>query len=238
VPELGRSFGNVAELYDRVRPPYSEFLLDRAQELLELDARARVLDLAAGTGRLTRELRRRVADVVAIEPDERMRAVHGSAVAGSAEAIPLEDASVDAVFVGEAFSWFDADAAIREIARVLRARGGLAIISTHWWETEPPLPEAALEPLSEPWERSLPLRRPRWDDAFAGSPFEPLRYERDDDELTVGRDELLALYSTTSSLAALPDDEREALFARVRPLLDGPFRLPLRHELAWTRLAE
>ena len=120
---------------------------------------------------------------------------------------------------------------------MLRPRGGLAIVSTHWWETEPPLPEAALELLSEPYERFRPQRRPPWDDAFATSPFEPLRYERDEDEMTVSPDELLTLYSTTSSLAALPVDERVALFARVRPLLAGPYRLALRHELTWTRLA-
>ena len=237
MPELGLSFGNVAETYHRVRPPYSQPLLDRAQEALELGAGSRVLDLAAGTGRLTRELARRFGEVVAVEPDERMRAVHGGALAGSAEAIPLDDGSVDAVFVGEAFHWFDPAAAIPELARVLRARGGLAVVSTHWWETEPPLPDAVLEPLSGPYQRSLAHRRPPWDDAFASSPFEPLRYERDDDELTVGPDELLTLYSTTSALAALPDDERKALLARVRPLLGGPYLLPLRHELVWTRLS-
>jgi SAM-dependent methyltransferase len=235
--KLGLSFGNVAETYHQVRPPYSQRLLDRAQEALELGAGAPVLDLGAGTGRLTEELARRFADVVAVEPDERMRAVHGEALAGSAEAIPVEDASVDAVFVGEAFHWFDPAAAIAELVRVLRPRGGLAIVSTHWWETEPPLPDAALELLSEPYERFRPQRRPPWDDAFVASPFEPLRYERADDELLVGPETLLTLYSTTSSLAALPDDERAALFARVRALLAGPYRLPLRHELTWTRLS-
>ena len=234
--ELGLSFGNLAETYHRIRPPYSQALLDRAQEALELEAGARVLDLAAGTGRLTEELRGRFADVVAVEPDERMRAVHGEALAGSAEGIPLDGASVDAVFVGEAFHWFDPAAAIPELERVLRPRGGLAIVSTHWWETEPPLPEAALQVLSEPWERSQPLRRPPWDDAFDGSPFEPLRYERADDELIVDVETLLSLYSTTSSLAALPPEERASLFERVRPLLNGPYVLPLRHELVWTRL--
>jgi SAM-dependent methyltransferase len=237
VTELGLSFGNLAETYHRIRPPYSQTLLDRAQEALDLDAGSRVLDLAAGTGRLTEELQRRFADVVAVEPDERMRAVHGGALAGSAEAIPLDEASVDAVFVGEAFHWFDPAAAIAELARVLRPRGGLAIVSTHWWETEPPLPDAALRVLSEPWERSQPQRRPPWDDAFDGSPFEPLRHERADDELTVDVETLLTLYSTTSSLAALQPEERAALFERVRPLLGGPYRLPLRHELVWTRLA-
>ncbi|MFL5979436.1 MAG: class I SAM-dependent methyltransferase [Gaiellaceae bacterium] len=237
MPELRLSFGNVAETYHRVRPPYSGALLDLAQEVLELDAGARVLDLAAGTGRLTDELRRRFADVVAVEPDDRMRAIHGRALAGSAEAIPLDEASVDAVFVGEAFHWFDPAAAIPEVARVLGPRGGLAVVSTRWWETDPPLPAAALELLSGPWERSQLQRRPPWDDAFAASRFEPLTYERAEDELTVDGEALLTLYSTTSSLAALPPDERTALFARVRPLLAGPYRLPLRHELVWTRLA-
>jgi SAM-dependent methyltransferase len=237
VTELRLSFGNVAETYHHVRPPYSQKLLDCAQEALELDGDARVLDLAAGTGRLTEDLRRRFAEVVAVEPDERMRAIHGGALAGSAEAIPLGDRSVDAAFVGEAFHWFDPVVAIPELARVLRPRGGLAIVSTHWWETEPPLPEAALRLLSEPFERFRPQRRPPWDDAFAGSPFVPLNYERAHEELTVDVDALLTLYSTTSSLAALAPGKRAALLTRVRPLLVGPYRLPLRHELVWTRLA-
>jgi SAM-dependent methyltransferase len=235
--ELRLSFGNVAETYDRVRPPYSEVLLDRAQEVLDLDVHARVLDLGAGTGRVTRQLVRRFGHVVAVEPDERMRALHDEAIAGSAEAIPLEDESVDAVFVGEAFHWFDPEAAIPEIARVLRPRGGLAILWTHWWETEPALPEEALAPLSEPYERSKSQRRPPWEGAFYGMPFEPIRVEHDADEITVDPDKLLTLYSTVSALASLPVDEREALFDRVRPLLAGPYRLPLKHKLTWTRLA-
>jgi SAM-dependent methyltransferase len=237
VSELRLSFGNVAETYDRVRPPYSTKLLDRAQEVLGLDPAARVLDLAAGTGRLTRELERRFGEVTAVEPDERMRGVHGSAVEGSAEAIPLEDASVDAVFVGEAFHWFDPAQAIPEVARVLRPRGGLAIFWNHWFETEPPLPDDALAILREPWERSQAQRRPPWDEAFTESPFEPLQVERERDEITVDPDELLTLYSTTSSLAVLPAGERDAILSRARPLLPGPYRLPVKHELTWTRLA-
>jgi SAM-dependent methyltransferase len=201
-----------------------------------LDSSSRVLDLAAGTGRLTRELIRRFANVLAVEPDERMRALHGSALAGSAEAIPVEDESVDAVYVGEAFHWFDPTAAIGELARVLRPRGGLAIFWTHWWETEPPLPERALELLREPYQRFAAQRNPPWDDWFANSPFEPLQRERLTEAIVVEPDELLELYSTTSSLAAISREKREALFAAVRPLLAGPYRLPLKHELTWTRL--
>ena len=237
MPELRLSFGNVAETYHRVRPPYSAVLLDRAQEVLGLDASARILDLAAGTGRLTRELETRFDDVIAVEPDERMRALHGTALAGSAEAIPLGEDSVDAVFVGEAFHWFDTAAAIGEIARVLRPRGGLAIIWTHWWETEPPLPERALELLREPYQRFAAQRNPPWDDRFDESPFEPLREERLEEAIVVEPAQLLELYSTTSSLAAIPRGERDALFAAVQPLLAGPYRLPLKHGLTWTRLA-
>jgi SAM-dependent methyltransferase len=236
---LARSFGNVAETYNRVRPGYSQEVLDRAVSELGLDARACVLDLGAGTGRLTRELARRFARVIAVEPDDAMRALiaDGEVLAGAAEAIPLADATVDAVFVGEAFHWFDAADAITEIARVLRPRGGLAVIATHWWETEPPLGDAALELLRGPYERSLVHRNPPWDDAFAESPFEPLQYERFEEELVVDADELLELYSTTSSLAALPHEERAELFADLRRLLAGSYRLPVKHELAWTRLA-
>jgi len=234
---LRLSFGGVAETYHRTRPGYSQPLLDRAQRELALACDTRVLDLGAGTGRLTDELEQRFANVVAVEPDGRMRAVHGRALAGSAEAIPLDDASVDAVFVGEAFHWFDARAAIAEIVRVLRPRGGLAVFSTHWWETEPPLPDAALEALTRPYQRFLRERNPPWDDAFADSPFEPLQYVRDRDTLRIGPHALLELYSTTSSLAALPQAERDALFAEVRPLLRDEYVLPLKHELTWTRLA-
>jgi SAM-dependent methyltransferase len=236
---LRLSFGNVATTYHRVRPPYSQECLDRAQEALSLGDEACVLDLAAGTGRLTHELVLRFARVIAVEPDEAMRALiaDGDVAPGSAEAIPVADSSVDAVFVGEAFHWFDAPVAIDEIARVLRPHGGLAVIWVHWWETEPPLPEPAQELLRGPWLRSQAEREPPWDDAFLESPFEPLRYEEFQDEVVVGPDELLELYSTTSALAALPDDERLTLFAEVRALLAGPYRLPIKHELTWTRLA-
>jgi SAM-dependent methyltransferase len=239
-PVLRLSFGNVAETYHRVRPPYSQELLDRAQAALGLDAGSHVLDLAAGTGLLTAELARRYAHVVAVEPDDSMRALirDGDVRAGSAESIPVDDGCVDAVFVGEAFHWFDPAAAIAEIARVLRPRGGLAIVWVHWWETEPPLPDAALDLLREPWERFAAQRNPPWDRRFAGTPFEPLRYDRFEDAIVVDPDALLELYSTTSSLAALPHDEREELFARVRPLLEGRVRLPIKYELTWTRLAE
>jgi ubiquinone/menaquinone biosynthesis C-methylase UbiE len=237
---LARSFGRVAELYDRVRPDYSQVSLDRAQEVLELGPESCVIDLAAGTGRLTQELAKRFARVIAVEPDDAMRSLiaAGEAVAGTAESIPVADASADAVFVGEAFHWFDAPVAVREIARVLRPRGGLALIGNQWWHTEPPLPDHALELLREPFVRSGRSEAVEtWPEAFRDSPFEPLREETFASEIVVDAVQLLDMYATTSSLAVLPEDEREALLANVRSLLVGAYRLPIEHELTWTRLA-
>ena len=93
-----------------------------------------MLDLAAGTGKLTRVLAEHADDVVAVEPLDGMRRVlerrlpHVRVLAGTAEAIPLADGAVDAVFVAEAFHWFDLPRAVAEIARVLRPGGGLAVL--------------------------------------------------------------------------------------------------------------
>lgn len=128
--ERSRSFGKIAEQYHRFRPRTPPELLDW---LVPSAARV-VVDLAAGTGALTELLVSRVPEVIAVEPDDEMRAVlhraapHARALAGRAEAIPVPDASADAVLVASAWHWFDAPRAVAEIARVLRDGGRLALV--------------------------------------------------------------------------------------------------------------
>jgi hypothetical protein len=123
----GQTFGRVAAAYARTRPSYPPEVIERAARKLGLTRESTVLDLAAGTGVLTRALRERFARVVAVEPDAGMRAqFDGDVLEGTAEAIPLADGSVDAVFVAEAFHWFEPEPALREIRRVA---GGLAVLS-------------------------------------------------------------------------------------------------------------
>jgi SAM-dependent methyltransferase len=130
--ERAMSFGAIADDYDRLRPGPPDAALDW---LLPAGARA-VVDVGAGTGLLTRALARRVARVVAVEPDDRMRAVLRSrspgveVIAGRGEALPLPDASADGAFVSSAWHWLDPGLAVPEISRVLRDGGRLGVLWT------------------------------------------------------------------------------------------------------------
>ncbi|OUE24912.1 class I SAM-dependent methyltransferase [Clavibacter michiganensis] len=129
-PDLASSFGSVADQYDRVRPGYPDLAVEW---MLPAGAR-RVVDLGAGTGKLTRLLGARGLAVTAVEPDAAMRRVlHATAPdvdvrAGSGEAMPLGDGEEDAVLVAQAWHWMDAGTAAREAARVLRPGGRLGIV--------------------------------------------------------------------------------------------------------------
>lgn len=237
---LARSFGGAAADYDRLRPDWPDAAVDRAAELLGLPPSAEVVDLGAGTGKLTRLLAERFARVVAVEPDDRMRELLDvEAHAGTAEEMPLSDDSADAVFAGDAFHWFDGPAALSEIARVLRPGGGLVLLWNRWWETEPPLPEAAVELLREPYERSgrsAMVEAYDWRAAFDGSAFEPPREERVTGETVFSAEDLAMAYRSTSSIAWLDEHEWEVLRRKLLGLLSGEYRVPLAIDLVWTRL--
>ena len=139
---LVAGFEGGAASYDRGRPAYDPAVIDAIVEALDVDAGARVLDLAAGTGLLSRPLLARGLDVVAVEPLGAMREVLARAIGaerardGRAEAIPLPDGHIDAVVCGDAFHWFDGDRAAAELHRVLRPGAGLcvAFIAPGWRE--------------------------------------------------------------------------------------------------------
>ena len=132
ISDMAGSFGRVAETYDRVRPGPAPAAMD----WLVPAGCAAAVDLAAGTGLFTRALLGRVPDITAVEPDARMRAVLAKRTGGvrvldgRGEAIPLPDASADAVFVSTAWHWLDPALAMGEIARVLRDGGRLGVIWT------------------------------------------------------------------------------------------------------------
>jgi SAM-dependent methyltransferase len=239
-PTAERGFGSSAGAYERGRPTYPDAAVAHLAAELGLGPGVRVVDLAAGTGKLTRLLAEGGADVVAVEPVAGMRetlqrAVPGiEALHGTAEAIPLADGSADAVTVAQAFHWFDADAALVEIHRILRPGGGLGLIWNVMCADSDWL--AAVRGLVQSLRGSAPAYGPSpWRDAFRASPrFTPFRERTFELVQELDEDGLVDRITSTSYVAALPDGERAELVAQVRSLVSGvprPIRVPYRTDV-------
>jgi SAM-dependent methyltransferase len=206
-----RSFGSAAERYDRYRPAYAT---DAVVWALGASP-SRVADVGAGTGILSRAIRRLGHEVVAIEPDDRMRAhlVKVSpgitALSGTAEELALPDDSVDAIVAGQAYHWFDPEPAHREFARVLRPGGVFAVLRND--------PDPAT-----PWT----VRFAEIIDGPAAEPAAPeldeLQYKQFRHEMWVTPDELEAMATTRSPYLIADDQGRRELVEAIRSLLAGP----------------
>jgi len=218
--ERARSFGANAEAYERTRPTYPE----DAVRWLVGEERVCVLDLGAGTGKLTRSLVGLGHDVIAVEPSAEMLAQlrrvlpDVEAIEGSAEQIPLPSDRVDAVVAGQAFHWFEPSTALPEIARVLRRGGSLGAVWNLLDDTSPLVAElyALLPPFGGSGE---PI------DALAESKlFGPLEEETFRFTRRFARDELVDGVATQSSIATLPLGERTKTLESVGRFYDETAR--------------
>jgi ubiquinone/menaquinone biosynthesis C-methylase UbiE len=248
-PAAATGFQRAADAYRRGRPDYPEeavaFLADR----LGIGPGRRVLDLGAGTGKLTQLLAPTGASIVAVEPVEAMRAALASdlpeveVVAGRAEAIPLGDGSVDAAVVAQAFHWFHAARALDELHRVLRDGALLALV----WNVRDEERSAFWSRLSEsiePYRGDTPSHRSTaWRRAFERNErFTPLQTRSFEYEHATTREGAVDRVLSTSFIATMPDDERARMRDEVLRLLDedpriGPraerFGLPYRTDVQW-----
>ena len=221
--ERAGSFGAAADVYDRSRPSYP---VEAVRWALPEGAQ-RVLDLGAGTGKLTTVLLDLGLDVVAVEPSEQMREripPRAEVVEGSAEALPLEDGSVDAVLVGHAFHWFDADRALAEIARVLRPGGTVGLLWNVMDDSVDWVAEVAGLLGAEDVVSHMDGRPP-----FTGhDAFEEPTHDEFENGHSLDADLLVDLVASRSTLVALPEDERLEVLAQVRGVApdDEPFDLP------------
>ena len=214
------SFGQVAESYDRVRPGPAEEALDW---LIPPNCET-AIDLAAGTGLFTRALRRKVSRVIAVEPDDRMRAVLAArspgvrVVEGRGEAIPVPDASADGVFVSSAWHWLDRGQTVPEIARVLRDGGRLGVI----WTSRDRRADwvAELDGLRRPDEDAGSRLRRRHELALPeGAPFKNLVGESFTFTRTMTVDDAVDWLGTYSGVITASEGERSAGLARAREAL-------------------
>ncbi len=248
-----RGFEAGAAAYELARPGYPPAALEALVAALGIGPGSRVCDLAAGTGKLTRELAELGASVVAIEPVEAMRAQLAAALGarhraaapavevldGAAEAIPLPDHSVDVVTVAQAFHWFDAPEALAEIARVLRPGGGLALL---WNERDEATAWVAEMSRIIRWHERTVSRYQHVDWAeivAADGRFTPLQESVVAWEQPLTRDVLADRVRSISYIAVMPSTERERLAAEVTTLvgrLPEPFPLPYTCRVQWAHL--
>lgn len=243
---LAASFADVAGAYERGRPEYTPAVAQAIVAELNLAPSARVLDLAAGTGKLTRALVEAGLDVIAVEPQAPLRDILAASVGaervldGSAEQIPLPAESVDAVTVADAFHWFDQAAALREIRRVLRPGGGLAVlrISPDWSGASWSHDVGSL--ISKLGLEHPQFQGPHWQDAARaeGCWAEPRRVQ-----LTMSQpadqDVVLDYITSISWMAALPSDERAEIIAQAREVIvagETPDELPIHVAIRLTSL--
>lgn len=216
-----RSFSAVADAYDAARPSYPI----EALPWLVGDRPALVVDVAAGTGKLSAVLAAAGHRVVAVEPSVEMlqqlvRAVPGvAAVAGTAEAIPLVAAVADAVTVAQAYHWFRPLPALDELARVLHPGGVLCLV---WNERVPDTPWVDAVWAHLGGATGTALLRDDWERDVEEHPaFGPLALRKFRHVQQLDRTTLLALVRSRSTVAVMTDDERAGVLERVLATVDA-----------------
>ena len=214
-PLAEQGFADVAEAYDRGRPDYPAGVVD----VLGLPAGARVLDLAAGTGKLTRVLRAAGLDVIPVEPLAAMRAMLPGALDGTAEAIPLPDASVDAATIADAWHWFDRHRAGDELARVVRPGGLVAVMWQYPSGDDVPEWSHRLGEILAPLRGDHPGFRQEVAALDDHPDFEPHAEQLVPFVFEADRDRYVAFVSSMSFVASRPPAEREEILRRVAGIL-------------------
>jgi SAM-dependent methyltransferase len=214
-------YARSAAAYERGRPGYPPAAVDYLAARLRLGPGRTVVDLAAGTGKLTRPLLATGAEVVAVEPVAEMRAVlpaEARAVEGTAEAMPLDTGRADAVTIAQAFHWFDGDAALAEIHRVLRPGSSLALVWNRRRRDDPL--NQAIEGLLAPYRGHMSaMQTGSWHVPFDRTKlFGPLEGRVFSNEQSLDADRLADRIASVNFIARLDEKERTKVVQAARAL--------------------
>lgn len=258
-PTRATSFERWAAEYDRYRPGYPSSLFDEIADVLALPQHPRVADLGAGTGIATFSMAERGWTVTAVEPASKMldvlrsragdRGLDVTVREGSAETSGMPDSSVDLAVAAQAFHWFDRRQALREMARIVRPGGGVAL----FWNVR----DAERSPLVADYEALIgryfgeqgigqylqhgrSAEHAATSEAFAAvAAFDSVRYAELRQRIDMEADDFVGMAFTASYIRALPDEEQTRLRAEIRDLLARHgverqhFAIPYRIDL-WT----
>ncbi|MFP3493131.1 class I SAM-dependent methyltransferase [Pseudomonas sp. SIMBA_059] len=221
-----QGFSTQAATYAQGRPDYPRQLIGWLGEALGVEPQSTVIDLGAGTGKFTRLLSTLTPALIAVEPIAAMAAQLARSlpdvrlVEGTAESIPLGDATADAVVCAQAFHWFATQAALAQIHRVLKPGGRLGLV----WNVRDESVDwvAAITAIITPYEGDTPrFHTGRWREAFTGKYFSapevtcfPYQHVGSPQEVIMDR------FLSVSFIAALPDAEKAKVSAQLQALID------------------
>lgn len=246
-PRAATAF-TAADDYERGRPGYPVAAVDLVLRELRLGTASTVLDLAAGTGKVARLLHGRVGEVIAVEPGDAMRGQLAARLPeitlldGTAEDIPIADDTIDGAVVGEAFHWFNVVAAAGEIARVLRPRGGLALLwNVPVWTTRNTPWLAGLQQVLAHHRKAAgvyPAGEGTWQRLLERTGlFDPLTHAHAAHVQRLSPADFLAQISSWSWITNLPEAPRRAALGDVAALVSHQVEIviPYRVDIYWTR---
>jgi SAM-dependent methyltransferase len=234
-PAAAQGFGRAADAYERGRPTYPSEAVEWMLGALGIGPGDCVVDLGAGTGKFTRLLVPSAARIIAIEPIAAMREEFARAVSGveifdgTAEAMPVQDGSADAVVAAQAFHWFATQQALVEIHRVLRPGGGLALIWNRRDRSGPV--QASIDEIVLAHRGVAPAHEgDRWRNVLADNPlFQPAAERQFLLEQEVDQQGLIDRVVSISFIASMDAAERATIVEELKPLVPRDGRLVLRY---------
>ncbi len=240
-------FDRAGDSYERGRPEYPQDAIDFLVKTLQIDPTSTVVDLGAGTGKFTKLLTQAKATVIAVEPVEGMRKKFQSLypgikiLSGTAEDIPMEDNSVDAVIAAQAFHWFNGPAAVREIHRVLKPNGKIGLI---WNARDESLAWVAeLTKIIDPHEGGAPrYKTMNWKKAFVETNlFSRLQLQHFSYSQVGTVETIVDRIGSISFISALSEVDKQKVLTQVRNLVQShpdtksrsEVKLPYRTDVYW-----